>query len=78
MGGKPVFFKLQFPKVDPKFPMPPQVLIHAKHDATHHRLTPKITESEFDGYIDNLIKELEQIRQEGKRKFAAAKNKLRT
>jgi len=77
MGGKPVFFKLDFPKVDPKFPMPPQVSIRAKYDATDHRLTPKITESELDGYIDYLIKELEQIRQEGKRKFAAAKNKLR-
>jgi hypothetical protein len=78
MGGKPVFFKLEFPTGDPKFSLPPQVLIHAKHDATYHRLTPKTTESEFDGYIDDLIKELEQIRQEGKRNFAAAKNNLRT
>ena len=77
MGGKPVFFKLEFPKVDPNFSMPPQFLIHAKHDGTYHRLTPKITESEFDGYIDVLIKELEQIRQEGKQKFAPAKNKLK-
>ena len=43
----------------------------------YERLTPKLTESEFDGYIDHLIDELEHIRQEGKRKFAAAKNKLR-
>jgi hypothetical protein len=56
--------------------MPPQVTIIALHDATWHRLTPKITESEFNGYIDDFIKELEQIRKEGKRKFAAAKNKL--
>jgi hypothetical protein len=76
MGGKRVFFKLDFSKVDPKFPMPPQVSIRAKHDATNHLLTPKIIESESDGYIDYLIKELEQTRQEGKRKFAAAKNKL--
>jgi hypothetical protein len=77
MSNNPVFFKLDFPKVDPKFPLPPQVVIQGKHDATYHRLTPKITESEFDGYIDLLIAELEQIRREGKRKFAAAKNKLR-
>ena len=64
--GKPVFFKLEFPETY----LPPQITIYAKHDATFHPLTPKITESEFDGYIDRLIQELEQIRKEGKQKFA--------
>jgi hypothetical protein len=76
MSSKHIFFKLEFPKVDPKFPMPPQATILARHDATWQRLTPKITESELDGYIDDLIREFEQIRKEGKQKFAAAKNKL--
>ena len=77
MSGKPVFFKLVFPEVDPNFPINPEVEIHARHDGTYERMTPKLTESEFDGYIDHLIDELEYIRREGKRKFAAAKNKLR-
>ena len=76
MGAKHVFFKLEFPKGDPKFPMPPQATILARHDVTWQRLTPKITESELDGYIDDLVRELEQIRKEGKQQFAAAKNKL--
>jgi len=65
--GKQIFFKLEFPKTY----LPPQIIIHAKYNATFHPLTPKITESEFDGYIDLLIQELEQIRKEGKQKFAA-------
>ena len=77
MIGKPVFFKLMFPKVDPNFPINPEVEIHARHDATYECMTPKITEPEFNGYIDHLIDELEHIRREGKRKFVAAKNKLR-
>jgi hypothetical protein len=77
MSAKPIFFKLEFPKVDPKFPLPPQAAILARHDFTWHCLTPKITESELDGYIDDLIRELEQIRKEGKRKFAAADKELR-
>lgn len=77
MSGKPVFFNLVFSKVDPNFPMTPDVEIYARHDATYERMTPKITEPEFDGYIDHLVHELEQIRREGKRKFATAKNKLR-
>jgi hypothetical protein len=71
MSGKNVFFKLGFPKADPKTPTPPKAEIQARHDATWHSLTGTITESLFDAYIDDLIRELEQIRQEGKRKFAA-------
>jgi len=71
MSGKHVFFKLLFPKADPKTPTPPIVEIHVRHDATWHRLTETITESLFGAYIDDLIRELEQIRKEGKRKFAA-------
>ncbi len=77
MSSKTVFFKLMFPEVDPNFPTNPEVEIHARHDGTYKRMTPKITEPEFDGYIDHLEDELEHIRREGKRKFAAAKNKLR-
>ena len=71
MSGKHVFFKLEFVKPDPKTPTTPIVKIHARHDATWHNLTGTITESLFDTYIDDLIRELEQIRQDGKRKFAA-------
>ncbi len=77
MTNKPVFFKLVFPEVDPKFPINPEAEIHARHDGTYKRLTPKLTEAEFDGYIDHLIEELGHIRREGKRRFALAKNKLR-
>ena len=77
MSKKPVFFKLVFPKVDSNFPTDPEVEIHARHDAMYECMTPKITEPEFDRYIDQLIKELEYIRREGKQKFAAAKRKLR-
>jgi len=75
--GKPVFFKLVFPEVDPNFPINQEAEIHARHNDTYERLTPKLTEAEFDGYIDHLIKELEHIRREGKRRFSLAKNKLR-
>lgn len=69
MSGKPIFFKLDLPKSY----APPRVTIYAKHDLTFHRLTEDITEADFDSYIDRLIGELEQIRQEGKRKFKAWK-----
>jgi hypothetical protein len=72
-----VFFKLEFPKVDPDFPTTIEVVIKARHQGTWLPMTSKIVEPHFDNYINDLIKELEQIRQEGKRKFAAAKNKLR-
>ena len=78
MSGKHIFFKLEGPKVDPKFPMPLQVEIHARNDFDWGCLTPKITEPELDSYINDLIKELEEIRKEGKRKFEEAKNKLRS
>ncbi len=77
MSAKSVFFKLKFPKVDPNFPINPEAEIHARHNATYECMTPKLTESEFDGYIDHLIDELEYIRREGKQKFETAKNKLR-
>jgi hypothetical protein len=77
MTAKPVFFKLEFPEIDPNFPTNPEAEIHARHDDTYNRLTPKMTEAEFDGYIDSLIEELEHIRREGKRKFAATRNKFK-
>lgn len=77
MKGKHVFFKLVFPEVDRNFPISPEAEIHARHDGTYKRLTPKLTEAELDSYIDQLIEELEHIRQTGKRSFANAKNKLR-
>lgn len=76
MSGKPVFFKLVFPKVDPNFPGTIEAEIHAKHDDTYSRLTPKITEADLDGYIDLLIEELGNIRRDAKRRFASAKAKL--
>ena len=68
MNGKHVFFKLEFPK---EACLPPLARILARHDGTFYPLTETITESLFDKYIDALIKELEEIRREGKRKFAA-------
>ena len=73
MKSKPEYFKLVFQKIDPKSPIKPDVEIQARHDGTYVHMTPKITESQFDGYIDLLIEELEYIRREGKRKFASAK-----
>jgi len=69
MSSKLIFFKLEFPKPDPKIPTPLQVRICARHDAGFYPLTPRITESELDNYINDLIRELEQIRRQGKRKF---------
>lgn len=77
MSGKPIFFKLVFPKIDPNFPIDPEAEIHARHDGTYQRLIPKFVEAELDSYIDDLIEELEHIRREAKRRFALAKNKLR-
>ena len=71
MSVKYVLFKLKFPKADPHTPSIAKAVIYARRDATWHRLTETITESLFDSYIDDLITELEQIRQEGRRKFAA-------
>ncbi len=77
MSSKPVFFKLVFPKVDPNSPITPEAEIHARHDDTYKRMTPKMTESEFDGYIDHLVVELEQVRREGRRRFAALKKQTK-
>lgn len=73
MKIKPEYFKLVFQKIDPKSLLIPDVEIRARHDGIYVHMTPKITESQFDGYIDLLIEELEYIRGEGKRKFASAK-----
>jgi len=70
MGGRPIFFKLECPKPDPKIPTPLQVTICARHDGTFYPLTSRITESELDNNIELLKQELEQIRKEGKQKFA--------
>jgi hypothetical protein len=74
MSSEHVFFKLKFPESDPKFRLPPKIEILARHDADWHSLTGTITESLFNSYIDDLIRELEEIRQEGRTKFSAAKN----
>lgn len=76
MSKKPIFFQLEFPKVDPDYPMDPEARILARRDATYEALTPKITESELDGYIDDLIAELEKMRREGRRRFAEARKSL--
>jgi hypothetical protein len=68
MSSKHVFFKLEFPK---ESFLPPLARILARRDATFQPLTETITGPDFNAYIDALIQELEQIRQEGKRKFAA-------
>lgn len=57
--------------------MTPKVEIHSRHNGTYTRMTPKITESELDSFIDDLIRELQNIRQEGHKKFAKAKNELK-
>lgn len=73
MSTKPVFFKLVSHMGNLEFFGNLEVEIHAAHDGVYQQMTPKITESELDGYIDKLIGELEQIRKEGKRKFKTAK-----
>lgn len=77
MSSKLVYFKIVFDKVDLKYPITPEAEIHVRYDGTYNRMTPKISETELNGYIDRLIDELEQIRREGKLKFTAANKKLR-
>ncbi|MBN1515791.1 hypothetical protein JXA32_04405 [Candidatus Sumerlaeota bacterium] len=77
MSNRPVFFKLEFPKVDPAHPMNPEARILARQDGTYYPMTPNIVECEIDTCIDRLIDELNVIRKEAKRKFAAAKQGLR-
>jgi hypothetical protein len=74
MANKPLYFKLEFIEAAPNSPMTPEVEIHARHNGTYQRMTPKITEAEFDGYIDALIEQLEDIRREGNRKFATTRD----
>ena len=71
MKSKPVFFKLELPKPDPKIPLPLEIRICARQYQVEFSIpsTPKIIEPELDVYIDELIKELEQIRRQAKRKF---------
>jgi hypothetical protein len=64
MKSKPVFFKLELPKPDPKIPSVLEITICARHQGTFNSLIPKIVESELDDYIDRVIRELEQIRQQ--------------
>ncbi len=45
--------------------IPPEVHIFAKPHGGDNRLSPKLTSSEFSGYIDYLIEELEALRTEG-------------
>jgi len=73
MRRKSLFFKLIFPKSDPNFPIDPEVEIHSRRQGTYQSLTPKFVEAELDGYIDDLIEELNYIRREAKYKFSLAK-----
>ncbi len=75
MPTTPFFFKFIIDEVNPDFPSTIEAEIHAKNDGSYGRLTPKITEAQLDEYINDFINELEQIRTEGHRKFAAAKRK---
>lgn len=77
MSSKSVFFKLEFTKIDSDFPIIPLVEIHSRHNGTYTRMTPTITEPDLDSFIDNLIRELQNIRQEGHKKFAKAKKELK-
>ena len=77
MSSKTVFFKLEFTKIDHDFPMTPLVEIHSRHNGTFSRMTPTITETDLDSFIENLIVELRNIRQEGHKKFAKAKKELK-
>lgn len=77
MSSKSGFFKLKFTKIDPKFPITPEVEIHSRHNGTYTRMTPKIIEPDLDSFIDGLIRELQNIRQEGHREFAKAKKELK-
>jgi hypothetical protein len=75
MSNKPIFFKLVLHNID--LPITTEAEIQALHNDKYEHMTPKISEPEFDKYINDLIGELEQIRQEGNRKFAAEKKKIR-
>lgn len=77
MSSKSGFFKLKFTKIDPKFPITPVVEIHSRHNGTYSRMTQTITEPDLDFFIDALIRELQNIRQEGHKKFAKAKKELK-
>ena len=77
MSSKSGFFKLEFTKIDPKFPITPLVEIHSRHNGTYSRMTETITEHDLDSFIDGLIRELENIRQKGHREFAKAKKELK-
>jgi hypothetical protein len=72
-----VFFRFEFVKGHPTPLVPPEAEIQAKHDGVYAPLTPGFTEAELDKWIDQLAAELEFIRRDGRRKFAAAKNKPR-
>lgn len=77
MSRKSGFFKLEFTKIDRDFPITPLVEIHSLHNGTYSRMTETITEHDLDSFIANLIRELQNIRQEGHWKFAKAKKKLK-
>jgi len=77
MSSKSVFFKLVFTKNNRNLPITPEVEIYSRHDGMYTCMTPKITEAELDIYIDDLIAELQNIRQEGHRKFTKAKKQLK-
>ena len=79
MSSKSVFFKLKFTKIDAKFPITPVVEIHSLslYNRTYSRMTQTITEPDLDSFIDALIRELQNIRQEGHKKFAKAKKELK-
>lgn len=71
MVNKRTFFRIKFFENDSKHPSQPYLIIEGRHQGTYFEITPEITEPELDDYIDDMIKELESIRREGKRKLGA-------
>ena len=70
MANNPTIFKLDFSD-NHKLYMPSTAKIQARVDGTYQPITAELTESEFSKYIQQLIRELQQIEIAGKQKFAS-------
>lgn len=71
MASNTIFFKLNFSD-NRELLQPSTAKIQAKFDGTYKSITPEMTKSQFSDYIQTLIQELEKIKKNGERKFAAS------
>lgn len=70
MASNTNFFKLNFSN-NRELLQPSTAKIQARFDGTYKSITPTMTKSQFSDYIQTLIQELEKIKKNGERKFAA-------